>query len=151
MNIWEMLLHLLLLLALFASWAIFSHSVLVLRNCTITIASFILIVVSLVALSLTESPLRLLEERSKVAGILIYSIVFIFGLVMVVAILHGVITNYQPEIPRFLLACILRKSPQDNGTLTLFVFVNALIAMVFFAIMALYGAFSLVKLILSRS
>jgi len=150
MNIWETLLHLLLLLALFASWVIFSHSALVLRNCMMTIASFIPIVVSLAALSLTESPLRLLEERSEVAGILIYSAIFIFGLVMVVAILHGVITNYQPEISRFLLACILRRSPQDNGILTLFILVNTLIAIVFFAIMTLYGAFSLIKLIFSR-
>jgi len=114
-----------------------------------TIASFILIVATLTTLSLTESPLQSLVEKSKVAGILVYSAIFTFGLVMIVAILHGVITGHQFEIPRFLLACILRKSPQDNGTLALFTLVNALIAIVFFVIMMLYGAFSLVKLILS--
>jgi len=150
MKMRETLLYLLLLFVLFISFIIFDHSALVLQDCAMTVTSFILIVVSLFALSLTRSPLRSLEERSKVASILVYSAVFMIGLIMAIAILHGVITNRQPEIPRFLLACIFGKSPQDNGVLALSTLAITLIAIVFFAIMTLYGALSLKKLIFSK-
>jgi len=150
MEMREKLLRLLSLLTFAASLVIFIHSVRVLQDCVTTVTSFILIVVSLFALSLTGNSLRSLEERSKVASILVYSAVFMIGLIMAIAILHEVITNRQPEIPRFLLACIFGKSPQDNGILALSTLAITLIAIVFFAIMTLYGALSLKKLIFSK-
>ena len=142
------LLRLLLLLALAASWVIFNHSVLVLQNCVMAIASFILLVtIPILSFGIAQ---RQFKERSKVAGILESSLTLIVGLVMVVVILYVVITNRQPEIPRFLLACIFGKSPQDNGILALSTLAITLIAIVFFAIMTLYGALSLKKLIFSK-
>jgi len=148
MEMRETLLRLLPLLALFVTWVIFTHSVFVLQDCLIAIASLILLVV--IPLLSFVIALRPLEEISKVAGILVYSAVFLVGLVMAVVILHIVVTGDQPEGSRFLLACILGKSPQENGILTLSTLAIAIISLVFFTIAALYGAFSLVKLISSK-
>jgi len=150
--------YLLLFLALTASLIvsdhIFDYSVRVLQNCVMAVASLTLVIV---ALSLIVITLRQLEERSKVVSILGSSLTLIVGFIMTVAILYVVITNYQvvitnyqSETLRFLLACILGKSPQDNGILALSTLAITLIAIVFFAIMTLYGALSLKKLLFSK-